>query len=133
MKTKSFKQKVIFKGATPKEVYDALMDSKKHARFTDGAAKISKKIGGDFSVFDGYAVGKNLVLIEGKKIVQSWRANEEGWDQEHYSEITFDLKKVKGGTELTFTHKNVPDEKVNSIKQGWKDYYWHPLKKMLEK
>jgi len=124
---------VIFKGATPADVYKALMDSKKHAQFTGGIAKISKKIGGEFSVFDGYALGKNLELIEGKKIIQSWRANEEGWDSDHFSEITFDLKKVKGGTELNFTHKNVPEQNAESIKQGWKDFYWEPMKEMLAK
>ncbi len=124
---------MIFKGATPADVYKALMDSKKHAQFTGGIAKISKKIGGEFSVFDGYALGKNLELIEGKKIIQSWRANEEGWDSDHFSEITFDLKKVKGGTELNFTHKNVPEQNAESIKQGWKDFYWEPMKEMLAK
>lgn len=130
---KTFKQKVIFKGVTPDEVYYALLDSKKHGQFTGGAAKISKKIGGDFSVFDGYAVGKNIEMVEGKKIAQSWRANEDGWDQNHYSEIIFDLKKIKGGTELNFTHQNVPDQKTDAIKQGWKDFYWAPMKKMFEK
>jgi hypothetical protein len=26
----------------------------------------------------------------------------------------------------------VPDDKYEDIKQGWKDYYWAPMKAMLE-
>jgi uncharacterized protein YndB with AHSA1/START domain len=36
-------------GATPAEVYDALMDSKKHAAFTGSPARLSAVVGGKFS------------------------------------------------------------------------------------
>jgi uncharacterized protein YndB with AHSA1/START domain len=45
MKTKSIRQSVVFK-APPHEVYEALMDSKKHARFSGEEARISRKDGG---------------------------------------------------------------------------------------
>ncbi len=45
----SIHQELAFK-AKPKEVYSAIMDSKKHMAFTkNGAAKISKRVGGAFS------------------------------------------------------------------------------------
>jgi uncharacterized protein YndB with AHSA1/START domain len=56
-------------------VYDALMSSRHHAKFTGAPASISKKEGGSFSVFGDYATGNNLELIPGKKIVQTWRAD----------------------------------------------------------
>jgi len=43
--SKDINQTVVFK-TTPHEVYEALMDSKKHAAFSGGAAKISRAIGG---------------------------------------------------------------------------------------
>jgi len=75
MVTRTIKQSVTIK-ASPHVVYEALMDSKKHAAFTGGKATISRKVGGKFSVFDEYAEGENLELVPDKKIVQSWRASD---------------------------------------------------------
>ena len=47
--SKSIRQTVTFK-ASPHAIYEALMDSKKHSEFTGGEAKISRKIGGKFSI-----------------------------------------------------------------------------------
>ncbi|VVC03582.1 Uncharacterised protein [Candidatus Burarchaeum australiense] len=56
MKTKTLKEVVEF-DSSPHEVYEALMDSEKHSRFTGGKAKISREVGGKFSAYDGYAEG----------------------------------------------------------------------------
>ena len=130
MKTKTVKQEVNF-SAAPEKIYKILMDSKLHGQVTGDVAKISKKVGGVFSAFSGYATGKNLVLENGKKIVQSWRAQD--WPKEAMSQVTFLLKKVKNGTKLVMTHKDVPAEFAKDITSGWKEYYWQPLKKYLEK
>ena len=130
METKTIKQSVTIK-ASPHEVYEALMDARKHAKFTGGKATISREAGGKFSAFDGYAKGVNLELTPDKKIVQSWRA--EDWPEGHFSKATFTFIKVEGGTKLTFTQTDVPKDQYESISQGWKDYYWKPMKEMLEK
>ena len=130
MEPRSIKQSVTIK-AKPHDVYEALMDSKKHAKFTGGKAVISREAGGKFSAFDGYAEGVNLELVPDKKIVQKWRA--EDWPEKHYSKATFALKEVAGGTTLTFTQTDVPEEFTDDVSQGWRDYYWSPLKEMLEK
>ncbi len=130
METKSIKQSITFK-ATPHEVYEALMDSDKHSQFTGGEAKISREVGGTFTVFDNYAEGTNLELIPDKKIVQTWRASD--WPEGHYSRVTCSQKEVDGGTRLTFTQTGVPAEQHEDISQGWRDYYWTPMQEMLEK
>ena len=130
MKTKTIRQSAKFK-ASPHEVYEALMDSRKHSKFTDGKASISRRIGGKFTAYDGYIEGINLELVSDKKIVQSWRGSD--WPEGHYSKATFMLRKVEGGTQLTFTQTEVPEDQYDSISQGWRDYYWKPMKKMLEK
>jgi activator of HSP90 ATPase len=130
MATKTIKQSAAFK-ARPHEVYEALMDAKKHAKFTGGKARISREVGGKFTVFDAYATGVNLELTPDKKIVQSWRA--EDWPEGVYSKAAFVLKEAAGGTTLTFTQTGVPAEFAAEIAQGWRDYYWKPMKKMLEK
>ena len=129
MKTRNIRQSVTIK-ASPKDVYEALMDQKKHARFTGDVAKISRKVGGKFSAFDGYCGGVNLELVEGKKIVQSWRASD--WPKGHMSTATFSLSRVPGGAKLSFTQTGVPEKQWEDIKSGWKEYYWVPMKKMLE-
>jgi len=53
MKTKSILKTVRFK-STPALVYNLLMDAKKHAAFTGSPVKKSKKLKGEFSVFEGY-------------------------------------------------------------------------------
>jgi activator of HSP90 ATPase len=128
--SKAIKQTVTFK-TTPHAIYEALMDEKKHAAFTGGEAKISRKAGGKFSIYGGDIEGKNLELITDQKIVQSWRYSD--WPEGHYSTATFTLEPIEKGTRLTFNQTDVPDDKYEDIKQGWKDYYWGPMKEMLEK
>lgn len=125
-KNKTIRQEVFFK-ALPEEVYEALMNSKKHATFTEAKAAISTKIGGKFTAYDGYITGKNLALKPGKQIVQSWRGSD--WPEDALSVAKFTLKKSKGGTLLLFVQTDVPADFYSDINQGWKDYYWKPLKK----
>ena len=122
---KTIRQTATF-NATPREVYDALMTSRGHSRITGAGAKVSSKVGGKFSAFDGYCGGVNLELVRGKKIVQSWRASD--WPVDHSSTVTFALSAVKGGTRLSFTHAGVPDGQYASIKRGWIEFYWKPMK-----
>ncbi len=127
---KTIKQTVEFR-ASPEEVYEALMDSKKHARFTGAKATVSRKVGGRFSVWDGYAEGKNLELQPGKRIVQSWRASD--WPEGAESKVVFALAKTKAGTKMTFTQTGVPDGFAKDVRQGWTDFYWAPMKGMLDR
>ena len=129
-KTKIIKQGAMF-AATPERIYEILMDSKLHSKFTGDVAKMSKKVGGKFSGFSGYITGKNLILERGKKIVQAWRSSE--WPRGYMSEVTYLLKPAKGGTKLMFTHKGVPANDYKDKVSGWKEFYWKPLKKFLEK
>jgi uncharacterized protein YndB with AHSA1/START domain len=105
VQTKTLQQTVTFK-ASPQEVYDMLMDSKKHQSLSGVSAKISKKVGGKFTAWGSHLSGINLVLKPGKKIVQAWRAT--GWWPDHYSIAIFDISKVRGGSKLKFTQIGIP-------------------------
>ena len=126
---KTIRQSVTIK-ASPKQVYEALMDSRKHTKFSGQKAVISRKVGGKFTAYGDYISGKNLELVANRKIVQSWHGSD--WPEGHFSKITIGLKQVKAGTKLTFTQSGVPANKYSGIKQGWIDYYWKPLAAMLE-
>jgi activator of HSP90 ATPase len=62
--------------ATPKELFNAWLDSDKHTAMTGGKANCNAKVNGEFSAWDGYISGKNISLIEDKEIIQEWRTSE---------------------------------------------------------
>lgn len=130
METRTIRQQVTIQ-ASPHEVYEALMDEKKHGEFTQSKTTIDRRVSGKISSGDGYIDGINLELVPDEKIVQSWHAND--WPKGHYSKVTFQMKPVAGGTRLSFTQSGVPEEQYEDISQGWRDFYWLPMKEMLEK
>jgi activator of HSP90 ATPase len=129
MKMKTLHQTMTFT-ASAHDLYDALMDSKKHAAFTEAGATISRKVGGSFQTYDGYATGKNIELVPDKKIVQTWRASD--WPEGHYSTITFLFCEKDGETTLEFTQTEIPAEAYQDIKQGWQEWYWDRLMTFLK-
>jgi len=131
VKSKTIRQRVVV-SATPVEVYEAFVDAKRHSAFTGSKATCDARVGGEFTAWDGYISGKNLLLEEGRKIVQEWITTEwpEGFPPSRL-ELTF--TKVKGGTEILMVHSGVPTELANDIADGWNEFYWKPLKKYLEK
>jgi activator of HSP90 ATPase len=130
MHTKTIQQSVTFKAGAD-DVYEALMDSRKHSEFTGSEVSMSRKVGGKFSAFNGYSEGANIELVPDKKIVQSWRASD--WPEGHYSQATFELKEEGILTRLTFTQSGVPEDQYNDISQGWYDNYWEPMREMFSK
>lgn len=112
--------------ATPRQVYGAWMSSKQHAEFTGQECLISHKVGGKFTVFDGWASGENVELVPEKKIIQTWRADD--WPAGAVSTITVQLIAEPKGTKLLFMQTGVPASKAKDIAQGWREYYWVPLK-----
>lgn len=130
MKTKTLHQTISF-NAAPHDVYEALMDSKKHTEFTEAKAVISRNVGGKFTAFDDWASGTNVELVKNKKIVQTWRGAD--WPEGHYSTITFALKQKEKETMLDFTQTEIPEDLYDDVKQGWIDWYWNKLKAYVVK
>ena len=128
MNTKTIRQTVKFP-APPQAVYDLLMDSRKHKSLSGEAARISKRVGGQFSAWAGHITGFNLVLKPGRKIVQAWRAT--GWWPEHYSIAIFDIGEAAGGSKLTFTQIGVPSNRFSGHYRGWIEAYWTPMKEVM--
>jgi activator of HSP90 ATPase len=126
----TIRQTVLF-DAPPHAVFEALLDSKKHAAFTGATASMSRKVGGKFSAWDGYIEGKNLRIEKDKVIVQSWRTTEFK-ESDPDSQIMFHFSKKGDKTRLVFVHSKVPDRLAESFRQGWIDNYWVPLKAYLE-
>ena len=122
-------QEVVFK-AIPKRLYDALTDAKQFSKATGGApTEISSEVGGAFSCFGGMIVGRNLELLQNRRIVQAWRVG--NWEPGVYSIIKFELKEQGDGTRLVFDHTGFPEDNRDHLDAGWGSNYWEPLKKYL--
>ncbi|MBC7383849.1 MAG: SRPBCC domain-containing protein [Bacteroidia bacterium] len=132
MKTKTIRQIVSFK-AEPKQVYELLMDSKKHSGFSESKVKMSRKANGKFETYDGYIHGRNVELVEDKKIVQDWHFAENGWPDDHFSTCIFEFENLGMGTRLTFTQTKIPEHLIENLKRGWNEFYWERMKRYLLK
>jgi len=130
MKTKTIKQTITFP-TSPEKLYSLLLDSKKMSAIHGGKTSMTKRANGKFTVFDGYCHGFNIELLEGKKIVQAWNFKETGWPEDHFSVCTFLLEPSPKGTKLTFTQTGVLATNYEALKEGWRTYYWEPIKAFL--
>jgi activator of HSP90 ATPase len=128
MNTRTIRQTVSFK-ASAMDVYDMIMDSKKHQSLSGERAVISKKVGGAFTARGSHISGFNLVLKPGARIVQAWRAT--GWWPDHYSIAIFDIAKTATGCKLTFTQIGVPPNRYSGHYRGWIETYWTPMKEVF--
>jgi activator of HSP90 ATPase len=127
--TKPIIQSVTF-AASAQELYDIYLDPKRHATVTGGKVKISAKPGSAFSAFNGMLSGTMLWTIPGQMIVQRWKST--GWnkgDPDSILILTFDSAGKKGRIKLV--HVNVPVQDHAGVTNGWKKYYWAPLKAYL--
>lgn len=112
--------------AKPAEVYAAWLSSREHSAFTGAAAKVSAKVGGKFTAWDGYIEGETLELDTPRRIVQSWRTTEFPTASiDSRLELLFSASKT--GTKLTLRHTNIPKGQGKMYKQGWKDHYFEPM------
>jgi len=131
MRFEVIKQKVLIE-ASPEEVYEAYVNPKKHAEFTGSPATGTPRVGGRFTAWDGYISGKFLELEEGKKVVHEWMTTE--WPVGYPpSLVELTLKEKGKRTELTMVHSRAPAGQAKEYAQGWKDYYWEPLKEYFRR
>ncbi len=114
--------------APPETVYNAYLDEGQHAKITGGAAEIDARAGGKMSAADGYVTGRFSELVDGQKIVQTWRSSEwpDGYED---SRLELTLAANGAGTRLTMVHEGVPTALAKGLEQGWIDNYWEPMRK----
>jgi activator of HSP90 ATPase len=123
----------IFLPTTPLDAYNCIMDERIHASFTSSPAQIEAKEGTYFSAYDGYIKGQNIVLDRGKKIVQKWQAQEDGWPSDLFSEVVYVFTPHGQGCLLSFHHNDFPHHLKDALEKGWHEHYWEPLRYYLER
>jgi uncharacterized protein YndB with AHSA1/START domain len=114
--------------ASPQDVYDAWLDTRGHSAMTGGKAIQSAAVGDPVTAWDDYITGRNIELVPGERIVQTWRTTE-FTDEHEDSTITVTLVPINGGTRLTLTHDNVPDEQTSYEEAGWREHYFEPMQR----
>ncbi|HET6450989.1 MAG TPA: SRPBCC domain-containing protein [Spirochaetia bacterium] len=114
--------------AEPAVIYKAWMSSKGHSLMTGSGAKITAKVGGKYTAWDGYISGKTLELEPGERIVQSWRSTDFAKDAED-SRLEVSLSPARGGTKVTLTHSDLPAGSSAEYRKGWLDFYFTPMKR----
>ncbi len=112
---------------SPKQLYEALLDSKQSTEFSGRPAETNREVGGAFSLFKGHIVGRNLELVPNQRIVQAWRVVT--WPEGAYSIVRFELKPQGSGTHLVFDHIGFPEGLHDHLAAGWEENYWSLLKK----
>jgi uncharacterized protein YndB with AHSA1/START domain len=113
--------------ATPRQVYEAYMDSRAHATFTGEPARISRSVGGKFTAGGRYISGFNLDLVPAQRIVQAWRGSD--WPKGAFSIVSLELRARGKGTRLVFDQRGIPDTvTAANSKEEWDQYYWEPLR-----
>ena len=129
---KTILQKIAFRNTTTEILYNLYMDAKLHRAVIGAPVKIQMKEGTEFTAYDDYISGKNLQLIPGKLIVQSWWASD--WDaNEPVSTFILLFEQKDNDAIIYMTHANIPEIQYNALKQGWNDFYWKPWKEYLKK
>jgi uncharacterized protein YndB with AHSA1/START domain len=125
-------QKVIIPKVSPKQVYEAYVDPKKHSEFTESEATGKPVVGGKFTAWDGYISGKFLELEDGKRVVQEWASTDfpEGYPP---SKLELTFREVPKGTEIAMVHSSVPKDQKEETAEGWTEFYWEPLKQYFKK
>jgi uncharacterized protein YndB with AHSA1/START domain len=112
--------------ASPKQVYDAYLDSRTHAKFTGESARMNRKVGGKFTAGGKYITGYNLDLTPAKRIVQAWRGSD--WPKGVWSVISMEFRPRGKKTRLVFDQRGVPESVSSaSSKEAWRQFYWDPL------
>lgn len=121
-------QEVTF-SAPPAQVYQALTEAATHERFTAAPASIDARVGGAWSAYGGKISGQNIELVEGVRIVQTWRAG--NWPAGSHSLVRFELCPEGKGTKLTLDRDAISDEQVPHLDAGWEKMYWEPMRKFF--
>ena len=109
------------------------LDADVMSKIIDAATEIDPKVGGAFSIWDGYLTGTTMEIDPSKRrIVQTWRDNSTDWPENFYSKITLEFVADRANpkhTRLKYWHSGVPEKHAESIAEGWKDFYWEPIQK----
>eukprot|EP00850_Spirogloea_muscicola_P020928 SM000231S07475 [mRNA] locus=s231:58602:60797:+ [translate_table: standard] len=116
------------------DIYDVLLDERRWMAFTQSTAKIDRKAGGTFSLFDGSVTGVNQRLEQNKLLMQKWRFS--NWPDGQYSTVCMTFDEIEPGvTIVKLSQTNIPEEDrfgnsnvLEVTERGWRDLIFHRIR-----
>ena len=111
------------------KVWQALTDAAIAEQWGAAPAKVDAREGGEFSYWGGDIHGIYTKLVPKKVIEQDWHGHDNPtWKYN----VTFTFEGNDGSTTVHLTYSgNILDEQKDMA--DWRDYYFGPIKKLLEK
>jgi len=127
--TRTVRQSVVL--PTPAAaLYRMYLDSRTHSAIIDATARITPRVGGKFSAWDGDIHGTILQLVPKRLVVQSWRASD--WKKSDLdSTLILSFHPDPRGGRIDLVHVNVPDRHASGVNEGWREFYWKPWRAYL--
>ncbi len=90
-------------------------------------ASAGRKAGAKWPAFIGMILGRNLVVIPNRMIVQSWGAAH--WKKTDLESIlVLKFSKARPGGRIDLVLANLPDRDYSGVKKGLSTCYWKPWK-----
>ncbi len=111
--------------ADPAQVYAVLADAGALSALSGMGGTVGLSAGEEFSAFDGHVVGRQIELVPGERIVQTWRFPV--WEPGTYSIVRFTLVAEDGGTRLVLDQHGEPDDWHDHVDTNWPTFYLTPL------
>lgn len=113
----------------PKEVvWSALTDPKHIEEWSNAPATMDDQEGTSFKLWNGDVHGKNIEVMAPDELVQEWYGGK--WEKP--STVTLTLSTSNGKTTVHLLQEDIPEDEFESIEDGWKEYYFEPLKEYVE-
>jgi activator of HSP90 ATPase len=113
----------IFENVKAPTLFEMYTNADKHQQVTGASALITDRLGQPFNLYGGFCFGENIDLIKNKLIIQSWRTSD--WpDSVDDSIVVIRLVEEGDDTHVYLTHTGLPVTMVDSLRQGWNDFYW---------
>lgn len=111
------------------EVWKALTTAEMAEQWGAGPAKVNAEVGGEFSYWDGDIHGVFTKLLPQKLIEQDWYSHDNPtWKYR----VSFAFEGDDKATTVHMVYSgNILDEQKDII--DWRDYYFDPIKKLLER
>lgn len=111
--------------ADPAQVYAVLADAEALSGLSGMTGAVGRSAGEEFSAFEGHVIGRQIELVPGERIVQTWRFPV--WEPGTYSIVRFTLVAEDGGTRLVIDQHGEPDDWHDHIDANWPTFYLTPL------
>ena len=110
------------------KVWQALTDATTMEQWGAGPAIMNAYEGGEWSLWGGDIHGTNTKVVPEKLLEQTWYGHDHP-EREFIARFAFIANGSHSTVELSFTG-NIEDEQKDVA--DWRDYYFDPIKKLVE-